>query len=387
MDERRTEERAAELARSFLGWAGQLPAGVWAAPGRLNLIGEHTDYNDGFVLPFGIDRSAFVAARPRDDGRLKLWSRQLGQSEVALADVAPHALEGWVSYVAGAIWAAREAGARVSGLDLLLDSDVPLGAGLSSSAAIICATLLATADLFGLAGDRVTLAQLARRAEVEIAGVPVGVMDQIASMCAERDRALLLDCRSMSVTPIPFELEPAGLGVLVIDTRAPHQLAAGQYAARRAACQRAATALGEAALRDVTSEALEAARGTLDAEAFRRARHVVHEDARVLAAVSALRARDFAALGKLVSASHASLRDDFEVSVPQLDVAAEAAERAGALGARLVGGGFGGSVLALLPSERVPDAEREVTSAFAQRGFDAPVCFTAAPSRGARRLL
>ncbi|MET0413570.1 MAG: galactokinase [Polyangiaceae bacterium] len=387
MNEQRTEERAAERARAVLGWAGDLPAGVWAAPRRRNLIGEHTDYNDGFVLPFAIDRAAFVAARPRDDGRLRLWSRQLGQSEIALADVAPRALEGWVSYVAGAVWAAREAGAAVQGLDVLLDSDVPLGAGLSSSAAIICSTLLATADLFGLAGDRVALAQLARRAEVEIAGVPVGVMDQIASMCAERERALLLDCRTMSLTPIPFELEPAGLSTLVIDTRAPHQLAAGQYAARRAACQRAAQALHVPALRDVNASALEAARSQLDLETFRRARHVVSENARVLAAVAALGARDFAALGRLISASHASLRDDFEVSVPQLDVAAEAAERAGALGARMVGGGFGGSVLALLPRERVADCEREVATAFAQRGFDAPVCFTATPSRGARRLL
>jgi galactokinase len=387
MSEHATEERAAELARTFLGWAGQLPAGVWAAPGRLNLIGEHTDYNDGFVLPFGIDRAAFVAARPRDDGRLRLWSRQLGQSELALADVAPHGLEGWVSYVAGAVWAAREAGAQVLGLDLLLDSDVPLGAGLSSSAAIICSTLLATADLFGLAGDRVTLAQLARRAEVEIAGVPVGVMDQIASMCAERGRALLLDCRSLAISAIPFELEPAGLTALVIDTRAPHQLAAGQYAARRAACQRAAEALGVPALRDVSASALEAAKARLDGETLRRARHVVSENARVLAAVGALTERNFAELGRLISASHASLRDDFEVTVPQLDVAAEAAERAGALGARMVGGGFGGSVLALIAQDRVAGCEREVTAAFAQRGFDAPVVFTATPSRGARRLL
>jgi galactokinase len=382
-----TEARAATLARRFLGWTGQLPAGVWAAPGRLNLIGEHTDYNDGFVLPFGIDRSAYVAARPREDGRLRLWSLALGQVELALADVAPHALEGWSAYVAGAAWAAREAGAAISGLDLLLDSDVPLGAGLSSSAAIICSTLLAAADLFGLPGDRIALAQLARRSEVEIAGVPVGVMDQIASMCAERDRALLLDCRSLELTPIPFELGSAGLTALVIDTRAPHQLAEGQYAARRAACKRAADALGVPALRDVGSLELEAGEAKLDPEALKRARHVVSEDQRVLAAVQALRAREFEALGRLISASHASLRDDFEVTIPPLDVAAEAAERAGALGARMVGGGFGGSVLALIADEHVERAARDVTRAFAERGFGAPACFTATPSRGARRLL
>jgi galactokinase len=385
--EARTEERAAELTRAFLQWTGQLPAGVWAAPGRLNLIGEHTDYNDGFVLPFGIDRSAYVAARPRDDGRLRLWSRQLGQVELALSEVAPNTLEGWSAYVAGAVWAARQAGAMIPGLDLLLDSDVPLGAGLSSSAAIICSTLLAAADLFGLPGDRLALARLARRAEVEIAGVPVGVMDPIASMCAEADRALLLDCRSFELTPIPCELERAGLVALVIDTKAPHELVEGQYAARRAACQRAADALGVPALRDVTLAGLEASTSKLDAETLRRARHVVSENARVLEAVVALEARAFDELGRLISASHASLRDDFEVTVPELDVAAEAAERSGALGARMVGGGFGGSVLALSARERVERIASDVALAFAQRGFSAPVCFSATPSRGARRLL
>jgi galactokinase len=197
----------------------------------------------------------------------------------------------------------------------------------------------------------------------------------------------LLDCRSFELTAIPFELDQAGLVALVIDTRAPHKLVEGQYAARRASCQRAAAALGVAALRDVSVSALGAAELKLDAETFRRARHVVSENARVLEAVVALRARAFDELGRLVSLSHASLRDDFEVTVPELDVAAESAERAGALGARMVGGGFGGSVLALIAREHVERAERDVAAAFAERGFGAPACFTATPSRGARRLI
>jgi galactokinase len=307
--------------------------------------------------------------------------------ELALSDVRPGKLHDWVAYVAGALWVAADVGAELTGMDLLLDSDVPLGAGLSSSAAVISATLLAAADMYGLRGDRVELAGLARRAEAEVAGVPTGVMDQLASMCAEPERALLIDCRSLEVRPIPLELGKAGLSALVIDTKAPHRLADGAYAERRRACEEAALALGVPALRDVTMSALDAARSRLSPELYRRARHVVSENARVERAVVALEAGDFTALGALISGSHASLRDDFEVTVGELDVAAETAERAGALGARMVGGGFGGSVLALIERERAAAAAEAVAAAFSQHGFNAPVSFCPASGRGAYRLL
>jgi galactokinase len=381
------EARALALSRAFLEWAGQLPAGVWAAPGRLNLIGEHTDYSEGYVLPFGIDRYAYVAARPRSDGQLRLWSLQLGQLELPLGGVRSGKLEGWGAYVAGALWMAADAGAGFSGMDLLLDSDVPLGAGLSSSAAVTCASVLAAADIAGLRGDRVELALLARRAEVEVAGVPCGVMDQLASMCAEPERALLIDCRSIDVKPVAMKLAPAGLSLLVIDTKAPHRLVDGEYAERRRSCEDAARALGVRALRDVSPSALEDARTLLAPQLFGRARHVVNENARVLAAVQALGAGRFAELGTLISASHASLRDDFEVSVPELDVAQTSAEHAGALGARLVGGGFGGSVLALVESGHQQAVADAVSAAFAEHGFASPECFCPSSSRGAHRVL
>jgi len=387
-------ERAQALARRFEKRAGAPPEGVWAAPGRANLLGEHTDYNAGFALPFGIEQCACVAVRRRSDARLRLWSEQAGATELSLADLTGERISGWAAYVAGSAWAASEAGARATGFDLLLDSDVPMGAGLSSSAAVECATLSALAELWSFARSPLELARLGQRAENHVAGVPCGLMDQLASMSAEPGRVLWVDFQSSSVTPLDLPLASAGLELLVIDTRAPHQLADGAYAERRRACQEAARSLGVETLRDADVTSLAVAPGaapSLGPEWRRRARHVVTENARVLAAVEILRqpgpASRLQRLGPLLSASHASLRDDFEVSVPHLDVAQVAAESSGALGARLMGGGFGGSVLALVPDAAEAAVASAVRAAFVERGWSEPALFPARPAAGARRLL
>ena len=379
--------RVAALSAEFARLFGAPPEGVWAAPGRVNLIGEHTDYNDGLALPMGIAQQTRVAVRRRADQRLRLRSLQAGEHELSLARLAPGQVSGWAAYVGGVAWAALEAGASGTGLDLLLDSDVPMGAGLSSSAALECACLLAMAELWGLQRPLLTLARLAQRAEAEFAGVPCGLMDQLASLHARADHALMIDFRALTIEPVPLPLAAAGLCLLVIDTRAPHELAHGAYAERRRACSRAASALGLASLRDASVPDL--ARLEAGSVEARRARHVLSENARVVDALAILRRKDPAelvALGPLLTASHASLRDDFEVTVPHLDVAAASAEAAGALGARMVGGGFGGSVIALCrKADRERVAER-VARAFEERGWELPRLFDAEPGDGAARL-
>lgn len=383
--------RAERLRRTFQSEFGGVPEGVWAAPGRVNLIGEHTDYNDGLALPMGIAQRAVVAVRRRADSTLRLISLQADRQELELEQALPGRVSGWAAYVAGSVWAIIADGARGTGLDVLLDSDVPMGAGLSSSAAVECASVLALSDLWGHARPRVELARLAQRAEVEVAGVPCGLMDQLTSMCARAGHALSVDFRSLEIEPVPLPLDSAGLALLVIDTRAPHELAEGAYAERRRHCHAAARALGVSSLREASLAALE----RLAAEPLeqRRARHVISENQRVEQSLAILRgaaakgsAARLAELGPLLSASHASLRDDFEVTVPQLDVAAEVAENAGALGARMVGGGFGGSVLALVKADATDRVALAVKQAYAARRWEEPRCFTAAAGDGAARL-
>jgi galactokinase len=366
---------------------GRDPDGVWAAPGRVNLIGEHTDYNDGFVLPAAIDRLVLVAAGRRDGGRLRLWSLQAEPpADLELAAVGPGRVEGWAAYPAGVAWALGQAGAELGGADLVVDGDVPAGSGLSSSAALECATAIALADLHGARLDRQALAGLARRAENEVVGVPSGAMDQMVSMLGRAGHALFLDTRSLETEQVPLPLEESGLCLVVIDTRAGHRLVDGAYADRKAACEAAAAVLGVPALRDATLEQVEAAAEALGDPGLRRARHVVTENARVLEAVALLRAGQLDRLGPLLAASHASLRDDYEVSSPELDTAVEAAVDAGAAGARMTGAGFGGSAIALVRADlagRVADRARE---AFAAAGFGPPEVTTVLPSDGARRL-
>jgi galactokinase len=368
---------------------------TWAAPGRLNLIGEHTDYNDGFVLPIALPYLTTATVTPRSDGRLRVRSaqRQDLPAEVAVADLSPGVLSGWAAYVAGVVWAMGEAGHPVDGgADVAVDGRVPEGAGLSSSAALECSVAAALDDTLGLGLPRMELARLAQRAENAFVGVPSGIMDQVASLICTAGAALFVDIRGDGDRPhveqVPLDLAAAGLAVLVIDTRTPHQHADGEYADRRRTCEEAARELGVPALRDVPTADLDAALARLtDGVQRRRVRHVVTENDRVLRAVELLRAGRVGEIGPLMTASHASLRDDFEVTVPQLDTAVDAALAAGALGARMTGGGFGGCVLALLRGPQAEDAVRAaVDVAYAERGFGPPAYFTAVPSAGARRL-
>ena len=380
-------ERADAVATSYAEQTGGSPDGVWAAPGRVNLIGEHTDYNDGFVLPFAIDREALVAVGRRADGQLRCWSKQEGTApEIAVADLAPGVVSGWSAYPLGVVWALREAGVAVPGLDVMVDSDVPVGGGLSSSAALEGAVALAVADLTGSTLSRTELALAGQRAENEVVGAPVGVMDQMAALLAQVGHAVFLDCRSLQAQAVPLDVAAADLALLLVDTRVTHAHATGEYGARRRSCEQAARVLGVPALRDVTPDQLDAAGSELDPVMRRRARHVVTENARVLATVELLRAGKIAQIGPMLSASHVSMRDDFEISCPELDTAVTATMAAGAVGARMTGGGFGGCALALVPTAAREELTAAVRAAFAAAGFRAPEVFGVTPTSGARRL-
>jgi galactokinase len=376
------------------GWFAECyggdPAGVWHAPGRVNLIGEHTDYNDGFVLPFALSQGVRAAVSRHDDGVLELRSRQAPDSPatVALDALTPGKPAGWAAYAAGTAWALLGGGWPVGGASVAIDADLARGAALSSSAALECATALALTEIYGLNVPRPELATLARLAENEYVGVPSGIMDQSASLLCEQGHALLLDCRSGESSAEPLDLAAVGLVLLVIDTRVRHALADGRYAERRRSCEDAARALGVASLRDVTDApgGIERVERLSDPVLCRRARHVVTENARVLETVGLLRAGEAARIGPLLTASHASLRDDFEVSWPQADATVEAAVANGALGARMTGGGFGGSVIALAEAERSADVRAGISAAFAGQGWIPPRFLDALPSAGAHRL-
>lgn len=379
--------RLEAVSAEFEQRTGRVPEGLWAAPGRVNLIGEHTDYNDGFVLPVAIDRTALAAAALRSDGVLRCWSRQMdGTVEAPLDQIGPHSASGWSAYLQGAAWALMQRGLHLRGADVMVDSDVPAGAGLSSSAALIGVVAMALAELHGADLSRTELALVGQEAEWRMTGTPVGVMDHMVCMLGRAGHALFLDARSMGHELVPVDLARNELALVVIDTGVAHRLADGAYAERREACEEAARVLGLAALRDASVEGLEAARDRLGDVLFRRARHVVSENGRVLEATALLRDGKPGSLGPLLAQSHASLRDDFEVSVPELDVAVSAAEDAGALGARLTGAGFGGSALALVPSDRCGDVRAGVLSGFADWGFAEPSLFAVEIGGGAERV-
>jgi galactokinase len=364
---------------------GRAPAGVWAAPGRLNLIGEHTDYNDGFVMPYALPQRVAIAAGARNERRWSVTSLNSDSTETFGPDDLNPGMQGWQAYVAGVVWALQQGGHDVGGADLVLTSNVPLGAGLSSSAALECATLTALAELFGLEIALLDQAKLARRCENEFVGAPTGLMDQAASIMCTRDHALFLDCRSFETEQVPLELRHAGLEILVLDTRTPHALVSSEYATRRTTCEQAAGILGVPALRDVDDLAA-ALRRLPDEEMRQRVRHVVTENGRVLEAVDVLRSGRFRDLGPLLDASHLSMRDDFQITVPTVDLAVESAREAGALGARMTGGGFGGCIIALVEAGASEEVADHIHDRFTAAGYGPPAHFVALPSPGAGRV-
>lgn len=361
----------------------RVPEVAWQSPGRVNLIGEHTDYNDGFVLPLALTLGTTVEGARRDDRVLRIASREpeLAMVEVPLDGLAPGSVGGWTAYVAGTAWALAEKGVSLVGADLLIDGTIPRGAGLSSSASLECSTAGALLALAGADLPLRDIALLAQRAENVFVGVPCGVMDQFASTHARAGHLLLLDTRSLEVRHIPFDLAADGLALLVVDTRAPHALVDGEYAARRASCEEAVRILGVRALRDVTD--LDAALASLHDDVLRRrVRHIVSENERVLDVVELLESGDVRAIGPILSASHVSMREDYEISCRELDLVVDTALAAGALGARMTGGGFGGSAIALVELTDLDRVRETILDAFTAAGLTEPGFVDAAPGDG-----
>lgn len=378
------------------------PAGVWSAPGRVNLIGEHVDYAGGICLPFALSQRTYVAAALNHDGVYRVVSQfgaentqsETMHTEIAMDQVCPGYPDNWAGYVVGTVWAA---GLEVPGLDIAIVSDVPVGAGLSSSAALECSVALAAAGLSKTSIDRTALMHAAIRAENEVVGASTGGLDQRIALFAEPGHALAIDFATDSTHQVPFQIADRGLAVLITNTNAPHSLADGQYASRRAVVDGVTADLGVESLRYADNAEAASARWAeantpegVDAAAWqatvgKRVRHIVSEIARTATAIEQLRAGDLAGFGESMQASHASLRDDYEVSVAQLDVSVDVAMEHGALGARMTGGGFGGSSIALLPSENVEVAAEAIARAFAKAGFAEPEFAVALPGAGARR--
>lgn len=420
----------------FVTTYGRAPDGLWSAPGRVNLIGEHTDYNNGLVLPFAIDARAQVAAARIDEPVLRIVSAQrrgaVIEAPISVLSPGSAAAKGWPAYLFGPIWALAEAGIELPGGEVALDSQVPAGAGLSSSAAVECATALAMSALAEVTLGRADLARLCQHAENAFVGVPSGLMDQMASATCRAGNLLFFDVGAQTTEHIPFDPAAHGLRLLVIDTQAHHSLADGEYAKRRACCEQAAAILGLDSLRDIENadEALAilataASVPRADRDVLvRRVRHILTENARVQQVVDRLRnggsgegsadsggsgvgsnarnagnvgnnARNVGnaggagsgvgSIGSILTASHLSMRDDYQISCAELDVAVDAALAGGALGARMTGGGFGGSAIALVPADSAQSITRDVQDAFAAAGFTAPVVRSVSPADGARQ--
>ena len=357
--------------------------GVWSAPGRANLIGEHTDYNNGFVLPFGIDRRTYVALARRDDLICRVSSSFSSEVvEIELSESKPVDLD-WALYPLGVAWVMREH--LTSGFDVFIDSDVPVGAGLSSSAAVECSMALALNDVWGAGKSPIELALIGQRAENDVVGAPTGIMDQTASMLARADGAVLIDCKSLETQQVSLGLDEQDLVVAVMDTRVSHRHSDGGYRSRRESCEKGAAAMGVESLRELNVSDLATAMEQMDDVTFRRVRHIVTENQRVLQTVSALADARMDELGELLLASHASMRDDFEISISELDLAVETAMRVGAIGSRMTGGGFGGAAIAVIHKAKLEALEEAVVAAFEAADYAEPRVFAVTPSQGARR--
>ncbi len=370
-----------KVERAFVRTFGKAPDVIAAAPGRVNLIGEHIDYSDGYVLPFAIADRTYAAIGKRSDNLVRIASAQRKNSIVTVMvdEIRPGLKGSWERYVLSVIWAME----IKHGIDVMIDGHVPLGAGLSSSAALECSVATALNELFSCGFDLGALARLTQKGENEYVGVPCGIMDQSISLMAQTGSALLLDCRDLSSRNVAFDVASQGLELLIIDTQTHHSLTDGGYAERRASCDRVVSKLSIRSMRELTLDQLESSKEMLTDVEFIRARHAVTEIARVLEAVIALEAKNFNRLGELLNASHASLRDDYAVSCPELNTAVDASLSAGALGARMVGGGFGGSAIALIEARNTQATIQAVESGFASMKFKAPRFFTSLPSQGA----
>ncbi len=387
------EAMVQRVRSSFAAKFGEAPEGVWAAPGRVNFIGEHVDYNQGLCLPFALEHRTFVAARRRGGGAVRLHSsQQPGVWAGTLDDIAPGVSPRWAGYALGVLSVLRQDDFAVPGLDLYVDSEVPVGAGLSSSAALECAVALAVDELadFGLAADdegRKRLAEVCVRAENEVVGAPTGGMDQTAALRARAASGLVLDCADSSIECVPLDFRAAGLALLVIDTRSQHAHVDGEYGSRRAECLHAARLLGVGSLREIGVGELPASLdGLPNAQLGRRVRHVVTEIDRVRTVAELLRTGRLAETGSLLAASHRSLQVDFEVSTRELDLACDLAREAGALGARMTGGGFGGSAFALVAREQAVEVSTAVAAGFVAASFRQPTFLLARAGCAAGRV-
>ena len=358
----------------------------YAAPGRINLIGEHTDYNLGLALPIALPERTVATFLPDDSAPIVVSSdREDGDVRIPL-DTSPGDVDGWASYVAGVVWALRAAGHRFPGGTMSITSDVEMGSGVSSSAALECAVLGALMTAASLRIDRIGLARIAQRAENDYVGAPTGMMDQLASLCGAPRTALMIDFRGPTVQPVAFDPDSSGVALLLINSRAPHRHAGGEYASRRASCERAAADLGVSSLREVQDRGVAALAAVSDPVDARRARHVLTDNQRVLDVVAALRESDFRAIGRLFTESQASMRVDFEITTAHIDLIADTAVAAGALGARMTGGGFGGCVIALVPAPMAGDVADVISEAVADAGYNAPTITRTRAGEGAALL-
>jgi galactokinase len=379
-------DRAAKLfARCF----GHPPRWIVAAPGRVNLIGEHTDYNDGFVLPMAIERYTVIAADGNARREVTLHSVTTGETATfSVRGAVERGQPGWSNYVRGVIAGFQQGGEKTAGFDAVIDSTLPYGGGLASSAALEVAAASVLEAMSGRALAPLDKALLCQRAEHEFAGMPCGIMDQFTSILGQKDSALLLDCRSRTTTPVPMT-DPT-VTVLIINTNVRHQLAEGEYAKRRSQCEAAARSLKVPALRDATVQALEAGRAEMKPVVFRRARHVITENERTLQAAQAIRASDWPTVGRLMYASHASLRDDYEVSCPELDTVVEIAQSIGEqgdmIGCRMTGGGFGGCAVSLVKTDAVARITRAIDGPYERKTGKPATIFSSRPGDGARIL-